>query len=216
MPPTSRFDDSADSVRCYTGGFTATNGYVIPLPGGCLAVDAPEGFADWLSEQGVKVLALLLTHAHFDHVIDAAVIQQQHDCPIYAWEVSTAESRLETYLWQAAGMKFEITPYPVACELQGVAGIVVEGVSLDLAHVPGHSLDSVVFIDRAHGRVFSGDTLMQGTMGRTDFPGGGTALLLRGIRQHLMTLPDEIKVYAGHGEPTTVGAERRWVEQALG
>jgi hydroxyacylglutathione hydrolase len=215
MPPTPPPHFSANSVRCYTGGFTATNGFVIEVPGGCLAVDAPEGFAQWLEQQGLKVLALLLTHAHFDHVIDAAAIHEKHGCPIYAWEVSTAESRLETFLWQAAGMKFEVTDYPVAVLLKGVASVNVEGITFELAYVPGHSMDSVVFIDRSHGRAFSGDTLMQGTMGRTDFPGGGTAMLLRGIRQHLMTLPNDTKIYSGHGDPTTVAAERRWVESAL-
>ena len=203
---------SSTAVRCFTGGFTATNGYVFQAPAGLVGVDAPEGFADWLASEGIKLHALLLTHAHFDHVVDAAAIHVQHGCPIYAWEVSTPESRLETFLWQAAGMKFSVADYAVDFLLEGKSSITVCGVDIQLAHIPGHSLDSVAFIDLKDRRAFTGDTLMAGTMGRTDFPGGSTQILLSGIRQHLLTLPDETEIYSGHGEPTTIGLERRWVQ----
>jgi hydroxyacylglutathione hydrolase len=201
-----------NTVLCFTGGFTATNGYAVPTLHGWIAVDAPEGFADWLTSQHLNVVALLLTHAHFDHVVDAAKIVRTYGCPIYSWEKSTAESRLETYLWEAAGMKLSVTDYPVDFELAGKDRIDVAGIQFSLAHIPGHSPDSVAFIDPLHQMVFTGDTLMQGTMGRTDFPGGSTALLLRGMRRHLLSLPDSTQVFPGHGEPTTIGEERRWVE----
>jgi hydroxyacylglutathione hydrolase len=209
MPPSP----NSDTVLCFTGGFTATNGYAVPTLHGWIAVDAPEGFAEWLASQELPVVALLLTHAHFDHVVDASEIARTYGCPVYAWEKSTPESRLETYLWEAAGMKFSVADYPVDFTLAGKEAIDVAGIHFTLAHIPGHSPDSVVFIDKSHERVFTGDTLMEGTMGRTDFPGGSTALLLRGMRQHLLSLPDATQVFSGHGGPTTIGEERRWVEQ---
>jgi glyoxylase-like metal-dependent hydrolase (beta-lactamase superfamily II) len=215
MTPTSTTSPDPASLTpplIYTGGFAETNGYALRTPDGWLGVDAPEGFAAWLGAQGVKLQALLLTHAHFDHVVDAAEIHRSHGCPIYAWERSTVETRLETYLWEAAGMKFEVEDYPVQVLLAGKSSIQAAGVTFALAHIPGHSLDSVVFMDTAGGRVFTGDTLMQGTMGRTDFPGGSTPMLIHGMRTHLLTLPDDTMVYAGHGDPTTIRAERRWLK----
>lgn len=204
---------SSPTVLCHTGGFTQTNGYIFDAPEGWVGVDAPIDFRDWLKSQNIRLKALLLTHAHFDHVHDAAVIAREHECPIYAWEKSTPVSRLEVYLLHMAGMHLEIEDYPVNFLLAGKAAIQVAGMELRLEHVPGHSMDSVVFIDETNERVFSGDTLMNGTMGRTDFPGGGTPMLIENIRTKLLSLGNQYEVYAGHGEPTTIGAERPWIER---
>ncbi len=206
-------DPSPTSVLTYTGGIASTNGYLVPAADGWIGVDAPEGFADWLAARDCKLQALLLTHAHFDHVMDAAEIAQAHGCPIYAWEHSTRASRLEDYLWQAAGMRLEVAEYAVDHLLAGVDAIHMAGTVWQLAHVPGHSLDSVVFMDAATQRAFTGDTLFQAGLGRTDFPGGSTPLLLKGIREKLLTLPDDTTIYPGHGGPSTIGAERGWVER---
>ena len=74
--------------------------------------------------------------------------------------------------------------------------------------VPGHSPDSLIFIDAAARRVFSGDTLMKDGIGRSDFPDGDGELLIRGIQEKILTLPDDYRVFSGHGPPTTVGAEK--------
>lgn len=201
------------TVRRHIGGFTQTNGYAFSTPEGWIGVDAPIDFHEWLSEQKIRLKALLLTHAHFDHVHDAAIIARDHQCPVYAWEISTPATRLEIYLLQMAGMNLQIDEYPVDFILEGKSSIQVGGIDLKLAHVPGHSSDSVVFIDHQNERVFSGDTLMDGTMGRTDFPGGGTKMLIENIRTQLLPLGNQFKVYSGHGEVTTIGAERDWISQ---
>lgn len=206
-------DSFTPEIRRHVGGFTATNGYAISTPQGWIGVDAPEGFADWLVGQELKLAALLLTHSHFDHVQDAARIQREHGCNIYAWETSTPESRLETWIFQMARMRLEVEDYPVDFPLKDLSEIEVCGIRWELFHVPGHSPDSVVFFDPASKQLFSGDTLMQGTMGRTDFPGGSTALLVRGMREKLLPLGNDVFVHAGHGESTTLGAERGWLER---
>lgn len=204
---------SPKAIMCFTGGFTATNGYVFATSEGWVGVDAPADFAPWLNQQGILLKALLLTHAHFDHVLDAARIAREHQCPVYAWEMSTSESRLETYLLNMAGMKLEVEPYPVDYLLEGCSSVNVCGQILEVAHVPGHSHDSVVFYDPNCRRAFTGDTLMAGTIGRTDFPGGGMALLIGGIRSELMVLGDDVAIHPGHGESSTIGAERWWIDR---
>jgi hydroxyacylglutathione hydrolase len=197
-----------DPPRVHTGGFTFTNGYLLKGPKGWVAVDAPDGMADWLERLGIKLDALLLTHWHFDHVVDAARLARDHGCPIYAWGPSTPESRLEDHLKQWAGIDFPVENYPVDHILAGQTECRVAGHHFQLEHVPGHSPDSIVFIEAAASRVFSGDTLMQDGIGRSDFPDGDGDLLIQGIKDKILTLPAHYEVYSGHGRPTTVGAEK--------
>lgn len=198
----------AQTLRVHTGGFTFTNGYLITGPGGNLAVDAPEGMADWLVQLDVKLDTLLLTHWHFDHVMDAARLAREHACRVHAWGPSSPESRLEMHLKQWAGMDVAVENYPVDHILAGETGLNTAGCHFRLEHVPGHSPDSLVFIEEAAGRLFSGDTLMQDGIGRSDFPDGDGALLIQGIRDKILTLPASYQVFSGHGGPTTVGAEK--------
>ena len=196
------------SPLIHTGGFTFTNGYLLSGQGGAVAVDAPEGMAAWLAAQGVKLDALLLTHWHFDHVVDAARLAREHGCPIYAWGPSTPETRLEAHLKQWAGIDYAVENYPVDHVLAGKTHVKVAGYDFRLEHVPGHSPDSLVFIEESARRLFSGDTLMKDGIGRSDFPDGDGALLIRGIRDKILVLPPDFEVFSGHGRPTTVGSEK--------
>lgn len=199
---------TSDSLLVHTGGFTFTNGYLLTGPGGNLAIDAPDGMADWLKSMGIRLDALLLTHWHFDHVVDAARLAREHGCPISAWGPSTPETRLELHLKKWAGMEFSVENYPVDHILAGQTETTAAGRTFRLEHVPGHSPDSVVFIEEQAGRIFSGDTLMQGGIGRSDFPDGDGELLVRGIKEKILTLPAAWQVFSGHGRPTTIEAER--------
>lgn len=197
-----------DSLRLHTGGFTFTNGYLLTGPAGNVAIDAPEGMADWLKQLDIKLDALFLTHWHFDHVVDAARIARDHVCPVYGWGPSTPETRLEAHLKQWAGIDFAVENYPVDHVLAGETELAAAGRHFRLEHVPGHSPDSIIFIEIAARRVFSGDTLMQDGIGRSDFPDGDGELLIQGIQDKILTLPPDYQVFSGHGRPTTVGAEK--------
>ena len=204
----------APSPLCHTGGFTATNGYAFPTPEGWIGVDAPEGFAAWLTSKNLHLSALLLTHAHFDHVMDAAAVVRDHKCPVYAWEASSRETRLEVFLLEMGGIELCVEEYsvdhPLKCPPE--KNLQVCGVEINFALVPGHSADSVIFCLPSFDWIFSGDTLMQGAIGRTDFPGGSTEQLLEGIRKEILTKNNQTMLFPGHGEPTRVGMERAWIE----
>ena len=201
-------DSDMSGPLAHTGGFTFTNGYLWRFPEENVAVDAPEGMADWLDAMGVKIHTLLLTHWHFDHVVDAARLARDHGCRVLAWGPSTPETRLEDHLLKWAKIEYRVENYPVDEVLAGKTEVTVAGRALRLEHVPGHSPDSLVFIDDTARLVYSGDTLMQGGIGRSDFPDGDGALLLRGIREKILTLPGDYRVFSGHGGPTTVAAEK--------
>lgn len=200
---------SFDPPRVHTGGFFFTNGYLLTGPAGNLAIDAPTDMAEWLRKLGVKLDGLLLTHWHLDHVDNAAQIAREHTCPIYAWGPSTPDDRLETHLKNWAGIEVSVENYPVDHILAGQTELEAAGHRFRIEHVPGHSPDSLVFIQDEARRVFSGDTLMQDGIGRSDFPFGDGPQLIQGIKDKILTLPEDYTVFSGHGRPTTIGAEKR-------
>ncbi|HUF60722.1 MAG TPA: MBL fold metallo-hydrolase [Verrucomicrobiales bacterium] len=195
-------------ITRFTGGITETNGYFCEADGGGFAVDAPEGMAAWLAATGRSPQDLLLTHAHFDHVKDAAEMQERLGCRIWAWAEPDPELTLERFLGVFDSL-LSVRRYRVDQVLRGRESIEICGEHLELLHVPGHSADSVVFYDSVEAAVFGGDVLMEGSVGRTDFPGGSQGLLLGGIAEKLLALPDATRVYPGHGPETTIGRERR-------
>lgn len=195
-------------ISTFTGGIAQTNGYLVNAPTDSFLVDAPDGAADWLRRQGVKVAHLLLTHQHFDHVQDAAAIQQEHGAKIWAFAPFSRELTLEFLMGFVSGSSFAVREFTVDEVLEGRDEIQVAGLSWKLAHIPGHSADSITFHCEAERLLFGGDVLFAGGIGRTDFPGGSLKTLLAGIEKHLLTLPDDTRVLPGHMEETTIGEER--------
>ncbi|CAN5855509.1 MBL fold metallo-hydrolase [soil metagenome] len=195
-------------ISCYTGGMAQTNGYLVESANGNFIVDAPEGMAGWLSRKSKKVSAILLTHQHFDHVQDAAAIKKEHEAKIYAHSPFARELTLEFLMGFVSGTRFEVEAFEVDELLEGKEELEVLGASWQLAHIPGHSVDSITFYQSMEKLVFGGDVLFQGSIGRTDFPNGSLEQLLQGIEIHMLTLPDDTRVLPGHGPGTTIGEER--------
>jgi hydroxyacylglutathione hydrolase len=193
----------------FTGGFFQTNCYVLPTPaGGKLLIDAPEGSAAWVRAQGWKLDALLLTHAHVDHVHDCAELLAEHGCPFY-YHRDGIPLLSDPLAYRRYGLSIDFRPVTGGTLIEeapriGFAG----GLEFDVLAVPGHCPGSLCFFDGANGRVFAGDTLFAGSIGRSDLPGGDHELLLRGIREKLLPLGDAVTVLPGHGPATTIGDER--------
>ena len=194
-------------ISSYTGGMVQTNGYLIETPDGNILIDAPEGITEWLQERGVRVDDVLLTHQHYDHVMDAAALRaggaRLHAFAPYATDL-TLESAARDW-----GMPISVEPFEVDSLLNMEDPLELCGLKFQLAHVPGHATDAVNFYLADAAVLFSGDTLFAGSIGRTDLPGGDTRQLLAGIDQYVMVLPPETRVLSGHGPSTTVGAEAR-------
>lgn len=191
-------------ISTYTGGMVQTNGYLVESVDGNYLVDAPEGICEWLDEKGVRVDALYLTHQHYDHVEDVAKLQKR-GVKVYGWADYSKDLTLETY-GASWGMP-QVEPYQVDELIPDGAGEYFH-MPTQVSHVPGHSPDSITFYLTDAGVVFVGDALFAGSIGRCDLPGGDFDLLISGIKEKLLVLPDETRVYSGHGPATTIGREK--------
>jgi hydroxyacylglutathione hydrolase len=198
------------SPRVFTGGDLATNGYVLEGRDGTICFDAPEGMARELMRTGTKPVALVLTHGHFDHIWDSYLIQQDHQCPVWVHSAD-APMVLDTSYIKMFGMTQTISS-PTGVEYfkipdRGCGTFLCAGEEFQIFHIPGHSPGSVVFYHPGWGLLITGDTLFCGGVGRWDLPGGSRTALLEGLHKHLVPLPPETRIYAGHGPSTTMGHE---------
>ena len=203
----------------FTCGPLYENSYLAILDNG-QAILVDPGFStdhEWeqckqkLEVSGASLSAILLTHAHLDHVLGIpAVIAEYPDVPLYM-------SDRFPELWQSIpdqpamfGVDFPVHPMPIE-PIRLVHGSTCEfdGVSFEVRYTPGHSPDHVVFVAHKEGVVFAGDVLFKASVGRTDIPFGDGHLLKESIETQLYTLLDEFVVHPGHGESTTVGAEKQ-------
>ena len=154
------------------------------------------------------VRLILLTHTHFDHIGALAGVVDATKAPV-------AMHPLDLPLLRAGGGAREwgipMRPAPDP-DLLLEHGQVLEVGTLrfETRFTPGHTTGHVVFYVESEKAVFDGDVLFQGGIGRTDFPGGDFDTLIASIRDQLLTLPDDVVVYSGHGPPTTIGDERRF------
>lgn len=194
-------------ITTYTGGFVQTNAFLIESPDGNLLIDAPAGVTAWLAGRGVRVDDVLLTHQHYDHVEDAAAMRAA-GAKLHAFAPYSQELTLEAPARQW-GMPIRVTPYEIDVLFDLSKPLELAGRTIELAHVPGHSTDSVTFHFPGENVLFGGDTIFAGSIGRTDLPGGDTRQLLEGIDRHLLVLPPETRVFPGHGPDTTIGEEAR-------
>jgi glyoxylase-like metal-dependent hydrolase (beta-lactamase superfamily II) len=191
------------TLEIYTGGFVATNGYLLQQDGTTLLVDAPAGVFDWLAEKGITPDYLLLTHQHFDHVEDAA----HFDCPIYAYTDFSRELILDQGA-RAMGLSIEVAEFQISNLLSNQDSLTLGAFAFEILHVPGHSPDSIVFSLAEEKVALIGDTLFNGGIGRSDLPGGNGPLLVKGIREKLLTLPSDTILYPGHGPETSPANEQ--------
>jgi hydroxyacylglutathione hydrolase len=186
--------------NCYLVADRRTRDAVIIDPG-----EEPAMFLAELDTRGWALRAVWLTHAHIDHIVGVAAVQRATGAPIH---LHPLDRPIYDALPQFGGwIGLELDPPPAPnVELRPGALLRVGGFEFEVRFTPGHSPGSVSFV--GPGMVFSGDVLFNGSIGRTDLPGGDFATLMSSIQTQLLSLPDSTVVYSGHGPDTTIGIER--------
>ena len=169
--------------------------------------DEAERLLGLITELGVQVEAILLTHTHFDHVGAVAPLARATGAPVWCPELERdVLANINDYVpWPGFG-PFE--DYEADHLVAGGEQLHLAGLDIDVLFTPGHSPGHVAYAIPAEQVVFSGDVLFQGSVGRTDLPGGDHATLMRSIAMLLETLPGETTVAPGHMGATTLDRER--------
>jgi glyoxylase-like metal-dependent hydrolase (beta-lactamase superfamily II) len=180
----------------------------------CVVVDPglePQSIVEYLAAHSLTPAAILCTHGHSDHIAgNSALKNHWPECPIVIG-ISDAPKLVDPELNLSAPFGFPITSPPADRLVKEGDEIVAAGLEFEVYDTPGHSVGHVVFLCKQVDpwRLFGGDVLFQGSVGRTDFPDGSFATLRRAIHEKLFTLPDATIVYSGHGPETTIGHEKR-------
>lgn len=202
------------SIVSFTLGPVQTNTYLIadPETKEAVVID-PAGQGDFIVDEaekhGWRISNIWLTHAHFDHIAGAGAVADRCSPPP---PVALHPSDYPLWRFQGGapifGMHIDPGPEPTI-DLQHGQILYLGSNQFEVRHAPGHTQGHVMFYCPAEKVLFCGDVIFEGSIGRTDLPGGDFETLLASIRSQILSLPDETRLLSGHGTETTVGVERR-------
>ena len=196
-------------VNSFPLGPLGTNSYILDNGIEALAIDVggdPADMLAFLSRNNLKLLAILITHRHFDHLYGVAALQKVLDVPCY---LPSGEDVLRDSEAAQGGI-WGMPMVPAFSETSlSERSTRIGSFEITVLNTPGHTPGSVSYYIREAGCVFTGDALFYRSVGRTDFPMGDHQKLLASIRENLFTLPPETIVYPGHGPQSSIGDERQ-------
>ena len=203
-------------IKCFTFGPFETNTYVVTLPlregqgGGCLLID-PACFDEREKQQLLDYinslaplnshLSIIATHGHLDHLWGAKWATEKWGVPVLIHEADIPMAQAMQQQYNLFGIRATAQPFPMEIIQSPMS-------NLQVLHTPGHTPGSISLYWPEEKILFSGDTLFRMGYGRTDLPGGDIGALIQSLNR-LFTLPNDVRVYPGHGESTTIGAEKR-------
>ncbi|WP_047984138.1 MBL fold metallo-hydrolase [Ornithinibacillus californiensis] len=198
------------NIKQFSLGPLGTNCYIIYKENKAIIID-PGGEANkviqWLSLEKIEPIAILLTHAHFDHIGAVDELRHHYHIKVYmhreeaSWLMDPSLNRSTFFI--GAETKTDAPDY-----LLETGGFSLGPFDFEVIYTPGHSPGSISFLVKEEHIIFSGDVLFYRGIGRTDLPGGDYAIITDSIQNKLYKLEDETVVYPGHGPKTVIGEEK--------
>ncbi len=194
--------------NCYVVSDDTREAVVIDC--GASSAHEEKTIADYIQAEGLQIKHLLCTHAHFDHIFGVPFIAGKYNVnPVFHEADRPLYDSMPSQVRDFIGTTYDrILPPP--------AGYVTDGDRItfgthtfEVIHTPGHSLGGVEYYCKEEQILFSGDSLFRYSIGRTDLPGGDYRTLIESLTNRILTLPDDVTVYPGHGPTTTIGEEKR-------
>jgi len=203
------------TLRTFVGGELATNAYLVvdDATGEAILIDAPDGITEDVvataREEGWTITRIVLTHAHWDHIVDAAALKAATGVPLLAHPL-TAERLASPDAFAGGYVPAKIAPVTPDGFLNDGDNVTVGSYTFAVMHLPGHDPAHIVLINEPERLLFGGDVVFPGGHGNTAIPGADQAVMNQSLRR-LATLSPDLVVHPGHGKPTTLGAEAGWL-----
>ena len=166
----------------------------------------PDKILKTINEHNVQLKWILLTHGHYDHITAAASVKEQTGALVYCH--TQEKPMLEDHNLNLSVRTDNIVNLSPDHLLEDGSRIEVCDNTIEIIHTPGHTPGGVCFYDKKNATLFTGDTLFKEGIGRSDLPGGDHQELLTMIKTRLLTLPEDVKVYPGHGQESSIGHEK--------
>ena len=175
---------------------------------GCSNRDEQQQLTDFIDSNGLTPVQLINTHCHIDHVLGNKFISEKYNLPLTSHQGESVILAMQPQVSTMYGVPYDPSP-EITIFLEDGDSVTFGNTKLKVFFTPGHSPASISFYNEEEGIVLGGDVLFQGSIGRTDLPGGDFDTLAKSIREKLFVLPDDVVVYSGHGPSTTIGVEKR-------
>jgi hydroxyacylglutathione hydrolase len=175
---------------------------------GCHSVEEKQTLAQFIEAENLKPVKLLLTHSHIDHILGNNFVAGKYNLKPEVNELELPMLQNAKMIGQMYGIEVEPSPEPEIFLAEGNT-VRFGNSELQVLFTPGHSRGSICFYNAEDKFVIAGDVLFNESIGRTDLPGGDYNTLIKSIREKLFNLPDDNKVYPGHGPATTIGHEKK-------
>jgi glyoxylase-like metal-dependent hydrolase (beta-lactamase superfamily II) len=175
---------------------------------GCQETYEQEQLLEHLEKNNLKPVKMVNTHCHIDHILGTAFLHDRFQLPFLMHPLEKPLLKASMAQGEFFGLEVQTPPEPTAFLEEGDK-VAFGSSEFEIIHIPGHSPGGIVLLNREEQCLFSGDVLFQGSIGRTDLPGGDYDSLVGSIGDKLLTLDPAIRVYPGHGPDTTIGTEKQ-------
>lgn len=179
----------------------------------CVLFDSPiqsfERIDNYISNHHLELKAIILTHTHFDHIVDLSIFKNKYNPEIYvhqadAYRIINPKDELPPWV------NLNIEPVNPTKYVYDDEIIQIENMFFTILHTPGHTQGGICVEMIGENKIITGDTLFNLGVGRTDFPGGNSSELIKSIKEKILIYPDDYEIFPGHGGKSTIGIEKRF------